>query len=87
MSVNEYAEQVVRDFITDITDHLFLSIERDDAKMRDYMENVTRFGKKELNMAIGKKVAVLLGLDELKLDDPKLPNSRLITGYTRYRKS
>jgi len=86
MGVNEYAEQVVQNFITDITDHLFISIERDDEKMRNYMENVTRFGKKQLNMAIGRKMEVLLELEDIG-KNPEPPQSRLITGYTRYRKN
>ena len=83
MSVNAYAEQVVRGFITDITDHLFLSIEHDEAKMRDYMDNVARFGKRELNKTIGKKIEVLLKLDgvEKKFE----PKSMLLTEYTRYK--
>ena len=83
MNANEYAEQVVRDFITDITDHLFLSIEREDAVMRDYMTNVNRYGLDAVNMAIGLKVKELLNLENgMENNNPK---SRLIKSYTRHR--
>ena len=85
MTVNEYAEQVVQGFITDITDNLFLSIERNEAKMRDYMTNVNRFGKQELNMAIGKKLKVTLELKDAEDKSPP-PQSQLITAYTRLKK-
>jgi len=83
VNANEYAEQVVRDFITDITDHLFLSIEREDAVMRDYMTNVNRYGLDAVNMAIGLKVKELLNLENgMENNNPK---SRLIKSYTRHR--
>ena len=63
MGANDYAKKVVSEFITDITDHLFLSIEQDDQKMREYMTNVDRFGKDTVNMAIGKKIATILNLE------------------------
>jgi hypothetical protein len=83
MSANEYAEQVVGNFITDITDYLFLSIERDDKAMRDYMTNVNRYGLDTLNMAIGLKIKELLNLE----NDPENnePQSRLIKSYSRHR--
>ena len=83
MGVNEYAKELVDDFIMDITDHLFLSIENDDQKMREYMTNVNRFGKDTVNMAIGKKITVALNLDNA--DKNLAPRSRLITEYTRHK--
>jgi len=83
MSVNEYAEQVVNNFITDITDHVFLSIERDDILMREYMGNVNSYGLDAVNMAIGKKVWDILKLDNL--DEKGKPKSRLIQTYTRHK--
>jgi len=85
MTVNEYAEQVVHNFITDITDHLFLSIEHDDDVMREYMTNVNRFGLDTLNMAIGKKVKELLNLENI--DEKTDPKSRLIKSCTRHMKT
>jgi hypothetical protein len=82
MSANDYAEQVVRNFITHITDHVFLSIERDDALMREYMSNVGRYGLDAVNQAIGKKVKEILALNnDGESEDPK---SRLIKSYTRH---
>jgi len=85
VSANEYAEQVVGDFITDITDHVFLSIERDDMAMRNYMTNVNRYGLEAVNMAIGLKIKERLNLEnDLENNEPK---SRLIKSYTRHRTS
>jgi spore maturation protein SpmA len=83
MSVNEYAEKVVSNFIKDITDHLFLSIERDDDSMREYMTNVNQFGLSEVNMAIGLKIKESLNLEN-DSENPK-PKSRLIKSYTYHK--
>jgi hypothetical protein len=84
MSANDYAEQVVDNFITDITDHIFISIEHNDSLMRDYMTNVNRYGLSEVNMAIGKKVGNMLNLDDG--DRNEKPQSRLIDSYTRHKR-
>ena len=83
MNANEYAEQVVNDFITDITDHVFLSIERDEKLMRKYMENVNRYGLDAVNMTIGRKVKEMLNLENL--DENDNPKSRIIQSYTRHK--
>jgi len=83
MSANEYAEQVVNKFIADITDHVFLSIERDDTLMREYMGNVNRYGLDAVNMAIGKKIWDMLKLDNI--DENNNPKSRIIQSYTRHK--
>jgi hypothetical protein len=84
MGVKEYARQVVDNFIRDITDHLFLSIERDEKVMQDYMTNVNRYDLQELNMAIGREIKERLGLEnDGECSDPK---SRLIKIYTRHKK-
>ena len=84
MNAHEYVERLVHNFVTDITDHLFLSIERDDAGMREYMTNVNRVGLEELNRAIGLKIKDRLNLEhEGENHDPK---SRLIKSYTRHAK-
>ena len=79
---NEFVERVVGNFITDITDHLFLSIEQDDAAMREYMSNVNRVGLEELNRALGLKIKERLHLDHC--DENHSPKSRLIKSYTRH---
>jgi len=84
MSANEYAEQVVDNFITDITDHLFLSIERDDKTMRDYMTNVGRYELDKVNMAIGLAIKERLNLEND--GENTSPKSRLIKSYTRHKK-
>jgi len=83
MSSHEYVEKLVNNFITEITDQVFLSIERDDETMREYMHNVNRFGLEELNRAIGLKIK-----DRLKLEhdgENHHPKSRLIQSYTIHR--
>jgi len=84
MSVNEYAEQIVNNFIHDITDHLFLSIEHDDKLMREYMTNVNRFGLDQLNMTIGMKIKERLSLENN--GENNNPKSRLIKSYTYHEK-
>jgi len=84
MNANDYAQQVVNNFITDITDHVFLSIERDEDLMREYMTNVNRYGLDTVNMAIGKEVAKLLNLENT--DENKKPKSQLIKVYTRHKR-
>jgi len=83
MNVNEYAEQVVNDFIIDITDHLFLSIEREDKLIREYMKNVNRYGLDAVNMTIGRKIKEILNLENL--DENDNPKSRIIQSYTRHK--
>ena len=80
MSANDYAEQVVSQFIRNITDHVFCSIEHDDAQMREYMTNVNRYGLDTLNMAVGKAIKQRLNLEN-NGENPN-PKSRLIKSYT-----
>jgi hypothetical protein len=83
MNVNEYAELVVSRFITDITDYVFLAIERDDEAMREYMSKVNEFELKPVNTTIGKKVKEMLNLENIgECDTPK---SRIIQTYTRHK--
>ena len=84
MSVNDYAEQVVNNFITDITDHVFLNIERNDDLMREYMSNVGLYKLEPVNIAIGKKVKELLNLENN--GESNEPKSRLIKSYTRHKR-
>ena len=84
MSINDYAEQVVNNFIKEITDHVFLAIERDDDVMREYMTNVNRYGLDAVNMSIGKKIREMLNLEN-DGENPR-PKSRLIKSYTFHKK-
>jgi hypothetical protein len=83
MSVEKYAEQVVINFIRDITDHVFVSIERDDNLMREYMSNVNLYELDSVNKAIGKKVRELLNLEND--NENSEPKSRLIKTYTMHK--
>ena len=85
MNQNDYAEALVKDFIKEITDHLFLYIQHNDSVMREYMTNVNRYGLDTLNKAIGDKVKTLLNLDN---DDDGVndkPKSYLIKTYTYHK--
>ena len=83
MSVNDYAEEVVNNFIRDITDYVFLSIEHDDTLMRKHMSKIGLYGRNEVDQSIGKKVRELLNL---KNDSENTnPKSRIITKYTYHK--
>jgi len=84
MNQNDYAEALVKNFVKNITDYVFLSIQNDDSLMRDYQTNVNRYGLDKVNMAIGEKIKTLLNLDndEGKNDSPK---SHLIKSYTFHK--
>ena len=82
MSVNDYAEKVVKNFITDITDHVFCNIERDNDLMREYMDSVNLYQLEAVNTTIGKKVRELLNLKNT--GENNNPKSRLIKSYTKH---
>jgi hypothetical protein len=81
MSVQEYAEQAVHTFVKDITDHMFLSIERNGKLLQEYTDSVKQFGVEAVNTTIGKKVKELLNLNNI--DEVKATSS-LIKTYTRH---
>jgi len=83
MNVNQYAEKVVNDFITDITDYVFLAIEHDDVAMREYLDVTSKSGKDEVNQTIGKKVKELLNLEND--GETTKCKSSLIESYTRHK--
>ena len=83
MNVNSYADQVVSDFIWEITDHVFLAIERDDTVMREYMDNVNHYGLDAVNKAINLKIKERLALEND--GENTSPQSKLIKSYTLYK--
>jgi hypothetical protein len=80
MDENDYAAEVVKDFIKDITDHVFLTIQHNEDLMREYQTNVNRYGLSKVNMAIGEKVKTMLNLNNDGVNDH--PKSWLIKDYT-----
>ena len=80
MEQKEYVKKIVDGFIREITDNLFLYIERDTERMREYMTNVNRHGLDSVNMALGTEIARVLHLQ--KAGQNNAPQSRLIKGYT-----
>jgi methionine synthase II (cobalamin-independent) len=84
VNANDYAEQVVRKFMEDITDHVFLNIQYDESLMREYMTRVNENSLQIINQAIGKKVKEMFDLENI--DVCSNPKSFLIKDYTRHRK-
>lgn len=79
MTANEYAERVVRDFMRDITDHVFLNIQNNKELMREYQTQVNKNSLDAVNKAIGRKVAEIFQLEngEISHDPKKLVNQGL----------
>ncbi|MCL2609757.1 MAG: hypothetical protein FWD94_07635 [Treponema sp.] len=61
MKVEEYAEEVVGNFMKDIEERVFLSIEHDNDSMRKYVETVNRFGQNKVDKTIIRKIGERLG--------------------------
>jgi hypothetical protein len=84
MTANEYAEKIVTEFMRNITDHVFLNIQRNEALMREYQTMVNTNSLQSVNQAIGKKVKELFDLDN---DDKcATPKSWLIKDFTYHKK-
>ena len=83
MKATDYADRVVRDFIVDITDHLFLQIQHDETLMREYQTRVNENSLQAVNQAIGLKIKEILQLENV--DVCHEPKSWLIKDYTRHK--
>lgn len=83
MNANDYAEKVVRDFMTHITDHVFLSIQHNEDRMREYQTRVNENSLQEVNQAIGRKVKDIFRLDNDSVSSE--PKSWLIKDYTLHK--
>src|ERR1035437_5582752 len=84
MTASEYAEKVVLDFMRNITDHVFLNIQRNEGLMRGYKTQVNENSLMEVNTAIGRKVKELFKLENDGVCDK--PKSWLIKDFTYHRK-
>jgi hypothetical protein len=80
MTVEEYAEKVVNDFVRDITDHIFCTIQHSEDMMRKYQTALEEHGLIAVNTTIGKKVKDLLRLNND--GENNSPKSFLIKSYT-----
>ena len=49
MNANEYADKVVFDFMKHITDHVFLSIQHNEERMREYQTRVNENSLQAVN--------------------------------------
>ncbi|MGA2988808.1 MAG: hypothetical protein ABSG32_34040 [Terriglobia bacterium] len=84
MTPNEYAKKVVLDFMRNITDHVFVSIQNNEELMSEYQAQVNENSPEDINKAIGKKVKNLF---DLKNDGKcTAPKSRLIKDFTFHKK-
>ena len=83
MTANEYAEQLVREFLKNVTDHVFLSIQGSERLMRDHQTQVDRDGLRTVNTAIGSKVKELFQLENDGVC--KAPRSWLIKDFTYHK--
>lgn len=84
MTLDEYAEKVVLDFMRKITDHVFLNIQNNEELMREYQKRVNENPLQAVNTAIGKKVREIFQLE----NGPECnkPKSWLIQGFTSHKK-
>ena len=84
MTANEYAEKVVLDFMKNITDHVFLNIQNNEALMREYQTQVNENGLQTVNQSIGKRVKELFQLESDVMSNS--PKSWLIKDFTTFRR-
>jgi len=83
-SSNEYAERIVKDFMENITDHVFLNIQHNEELMREYQTQVHQNSLQSVNTAIGKKVREIFDLENI--EDYYQPKSWLIKSFMRHSK-
>ena len=84
MNANDYADRVVREFMTHITDHVFLSIQHNEDRMREYQTRVNENSLRAVNQAIGKAVTDVFELENDGVCSE--PMSWLIKDYTAHKK-
>ncbi|MHB8301772.1 MAG: hypothetical protein ACYDC6_02875 [Acidobacteriaceae bacterium] len=76
----DYAEEVVSNFMKDITDHVFLNIQNNEELMRKYLTQVSENSLQSVNQAIGRKVKDMFQLENDGLCST--PKSWLIRTFT-----
>ncbi len=84
MNVNDYAERIVRNFMLDLTDHVFLHIQHDEELMRGYQTMINENSLRSVNQAIGRKIKEVFDLKNGEICSK--PKSWLIKDYTRHTK-
>jgi hypothetical protein len=84
MTLDEYTEKVVSEFLRNITDHVFLNIQNNEELMREYQRQVNENSLRTVNTAMGKKVREVFQLE----NGPECnsPKSWLIQGFTLHKK-
>jgi hypothetical protein len=83
ITVNQYAEKVVNDFIINITDYVFEAVKHNEKAMCEYVHMIDNYGKNIVNRTIGKKVREILDLKNVGIT--KKQDKRVIKSYTRHK--
>ena len=84
MNAKEYANKIVLDFLKHITDRVFLSIQHNEERMREYQTRVNENSLQAVNQAIGKSVKEIFALENDGVCSE--PKSWLIKDYTLHKK-
>jgi hypothetical protein len=84
MTQDEYADKIVRDFMKNITDHVFFNIQHTEELMREYQSQVHENSLALVNQAIGKKVREVFDLKNVI--DSDTPRSWLIKSFMLHDK-
>lgn len=82
ITAKEFAEKVVKQFCIELTDQLFLYIEKDKDLMQDYLRVITNQGLHKTNKELGAKFKELFFVDNLEETDQV--KSKLIKTYTQH---
>jgi hypothetical protein len=83
MTANEYADKVVREFLRNITDHIFLYIQNTENLMREYQTTVNKEGLQHVNATIGKRAKEIFDLENDGVCDK--PKSWLIDDFAFHK--
>jgi len=87
MNATDYADKIVRGFLEEITDQVFLYIQQDRSRMKEYQAMVDQEGSPDtIHQLIGKKVKEQFGLDNGPEPQKQTnPRSPLIGSYTKHK--
>ena len=82
--LDDFFNDVFKEFNKDITDRIFLMIQNDPKLMKDYLKLIedNEIGRDNLNTSLGKAIKENYDLDNL--DENNEPISTLIKSYTKH---
>lgn len=84
-NLNEYFDKVLSEFTLNITDRVFLMIEKNEELYLEYMRWVKEKGKDQVNRDLGLEVKEYFELENL--EENKNPKSKLIKSYTEHKRT